>query len=336
MYITPAEIEAPQKNIMVIGTGGTIAGKGQEGETATYDSAQIKVDELVSEIPALKSLANVTSKNIFDVDSCDMTLDKLIKLAKYINEEAKKDDVDGIVITHGTDTLEETAYFLNLVLKTDKPVVLTGSMRPSTATSADGPLNLYQAVALAKNEEAVGKGVLVVFSDGIYGSRDVTKVNTFRTDAFSQKDLGCLGYMRDDKAFFFNSSTKLHTTGSEFNIENIDSLPRVDILMFYIDAEKDLLNYVSKNCQGIVLAGAGSGGSSTSWDNAIAKIVESGIPVVRSSRIGNGLITYDKSETQTKGIYSVNLSPQKARILLSLALTKTNNIKEIQEIFEKY
>ncbi len=336
MYVTPAEVEATQKNIMVIGTGGTIAGKGEEGETASYDSAQLKVDELVSEIPTLKSLANVTSKNIFDVDSCDMTLDKLIKLAKYINKRAKEDDVDGFVITHGTDTLEETAYFLNLVLKTDKPVVLTGSMRPSTATSADGPLNLYQAVALAKNEEARGKGVLVVFSDGIYGSRDVTKVNTFRTDAFSQKDLGCLGYMRDDKVFFFNSSTKLHTTESEFNIENIDSLPKVDILMFYIDAEKDLLDYVSKNCKGIVLAGAGSGGSSTTWDNAISKIVESGIPVVRSSRIGNGLITYDKSETATKGIYSVNLSPQKARILLSLALTKTNNIKEIQEIFEKY
>lgn len=336
MYITPAEIEAPQKNIMVIGTGGTIAGKGEVGETASYDSAQLKVDELVSEIPSLKTLANVTSNNIFDVDSCDMTLDKLIKLAKYINKKAKEDDVDGFVITHGTDTLEETAYFLNLVLNTDKPVVLTGSMRPSTATSADGPLNLYQAVALAKNEEAKGKGVLVVFSDGIYGSRDVTKVNTFRTDAFSQKDLGCLGYMRDDKVFFFNSSTKLHTTESEFNIENIDSLPKVDILMFYIDAEKDLLDYVSKNCKGIVLAGAGCGGSSSSWDDAISKIVESGIPVVRSSRIGNGLITYDKSETQTKGVYSVNLSPQKARILLSLALTKTNDIKKIQEIFEKY
>ena len=336
MYVTPAEIESHQKNIMIIGTGGTIAGKGEEGETASYDSAQIKVDELVSEIPALKNLANLSSKNIFDVDSCDMTLDKLIKLAKYINKEAKKDDVDGFVITHGTDTLEETAYFLNLVLNTDKPVVLTGSMRPSTATSADGPLNLYQAVALAKNKEARGKGVLVVFSDGIYGSRDVTKVNTFRTDAFSQKDLGCLGYMRDDKVFFFNSPTKLHTTESEFDIENIDSLPKVDILMFYIDAEKDLLDYVSKNCKGIVLAGAGSGGSSSAWDDAIAKIVESGIPVVRSSRIGNGLITYDKSETGTKGIYSVNLSPQKARILLSLALTKTNDIQKIQEIFEKY
>ena len=336
MYVTPAEVKLHQKNIMVIGTGGTIAGKGEEGETASYDSAQIKVDELVSDIPALNNLAKLTSKNIFDVDSCDMTFDKLIKLAKYINKEAEKDDVDGFVITHGTDTLEETAYFLNLVLHTDKPVILTGSMRPSTATSADGPLNLYQAVALAKNEEAKGKGVLVVFSDGIYGSRDVTKVNTFRTDAFSQKDLGCLGYMRDDKVFFFNSSTKLHTTKSEFNIENITSLPKVDILMFYIDAEKDLLDYVSKNCKGIVLAGAGSGGSSSAWDNDISKIVESGIPVVRSSRIGNGLITYDKSETETKGIYSVNLSPQKARILLSLALTKTNNIQEIQEIFEKY
>ncbi len=336
MYKTQTKIKTNKKNIIVIGTGGTIAGIGEEGETVSYDAAQIKVDKLVSEVPTLTSLANLTSENMFNVDSCDMTFDKLIKLAKYINQEAKKDDVDGFVITHGTDTLEETAYFLNLVLNTDKPVVLTGSMRPNTATSADGPLNLYQAVALANNDEAKGKGVLVVFSDGIYSARDVTKINTFRTDAFNQKDLGCLGYMRDDKVFFFNASTKLHTTKSEFNIENMESLPKVTILMFYVDAEKDLLDYVSKNCQGIVLAGAGCGCSSTIWNNIIAKVMESGVPVVRSSRIGNGLVTYPESEIPEKGICAGNLSPQKARILLSLALAQTNDIPTIQEIFKKY
>ncbi len=336
MYITQAEIENTQKNIVVLGTGGTIAGTGEEGETSSYDSAQLKVDQLVAEIPSLKNLANVISNNIFDVDSCDMTFEKLIKLAKYINNKAKDDNIDGFVITHGTDTLEETAYFLNLVLKTDKPVILTGSMRPSTATSADGPLNLYQAVALAKNNDAKGKGVLVVFSDGIYGSRDVTKVNTFKTDAFSQKDLGCLGYMRDDKVFFFNCSTKLHTTESEFDINSITAMPRVDIVTFCLDADIDALEHASKNCDGIVLSGAGCGGSSTIWNEKIEKIIKSGIPVVRSSRIGNGLVTYDNDEIPEKGIYSVNLSSQKARVLLSLALTKTKDLKEIQEIFQKY
>ncbi len=336
MAIKTEEKEQHKKNILVIGTGGTIAGASEGKGTASYSSAQLKVDTLVSAIPDLKSVANITCENIFNIDSCDMTTDKLIQLAKYVNEEAKKDDIDGFVITHGTDTLEETAYFLNLVLKTEKPIVLTGSVRPSTATSADGPLNLYQAVALAKNDEAYKKGVLVVFSDAIFSARDVTKISTFRPNAFSQRDLGCLGYMRDDKAFFFNHSSKPHTTESEFDIEKIDSLPKVEILTFYVGADINLLEYAAKNSQGIVLAGAGCGGSSSSWDSAISKIISSNIPVVRSSRVGNGIITFEENEIPTKGIYSINLTPQKSRILLSLALTKTNDIYEIQKLFEKY
>lgn len=330
------ETTTMKKNIMVIGTGGTIAGAGEEGETTTYNSAQIEIDKLVSNIPCLDCVANVKSKELFSIDSCDMSFEKLLKLADFINDAAQNDDIDGFVITHGTDTLEETAYFLNLTLKTNKPVVLTGSMRPSTAISADGPFNLYQSVALAQNEEAIGKGVLVVFSDAIYGARDIYKVNTFRTSAFDQKDLGCLGYMRDDKAFFYNSSIKKHTLNSEFSIENIKKLPKVEILMFYVDAGIDILEYVAKHADGIVLAGVGAGGSSTEWNTKIEEIVNSGIPVVRSSRVANGLVNYDQSEVITKGIFAENLSPQKARILLTLALTKTKNINEIQKMFELY
>ena len=325
-----------KKNIIVIGTGGTIAGTGEEGVTSAYDSAQVKVDKLVSDIPCLESVANVTSKNLFSVDSCDMSWENLIELANYINKASEDNTTDGFVKTHGTDTLEETAYFLNLVLKTDKPVVLTGSMRPGTAISADGPFNLYQAVALAASSEASCKGVLVAFSDEIYGARDVCKVNTFRTDAFNQKDLGCFGYMRDDQVFFYNSSTKKHTLDTEFNIPDIKSIPKVEIIMFYVDAGIDLLDYVSKTCDGIIIAGAGSGGSSSKWDDKIKEIMESGVPVVRASRVANGLITYENSEVKTKGIYSGNLSPQKARILLSLGLTKTQNVEELQEMFNIY
>ncbi len=325
-----------KKNIMVIGTGGTIAGTGEEGVTSAYDSAQVKVDKLVSDIPCLESVANVTSKNLFSVDSCDMSWENLIELANYINKVSEDDNVDGFVITHGTDTLEETAYFLNLVLKTNKPVVITGSMRPGTAISADGPFNLYQAVALAANSEASGKGVLVAFSDEIYGARDICKVNTFRTDAFNQRDLGCFGYMRDDQVFFYNSSTKRHTLDTEFDVPDVENMPKVEIIMFYIDAGTDLLDYISKTCRGVVLAGAGSGGSSSEWDDKIKEIVESGIPVVRASRVSNGLITYEDSEIKTKGIYSGNLSPQKARILLSLGLTKTQKMEELQEMFNIY
>ncbi len=325
-----------KKSIVVIGTGGTIAGTGKEGETTTYNSAQIEIDRLVSEIPYLESLANVKSTELFSIDSCDMTFKKLQKLSDYINENAQRNDIDGFVITHGTDTLEETAYFLNLTVKTSKPIVLTGSMRPSTAISADGPFNIYQSVALAQNEEAVGKGVLVVFSDAIYGARDICKINTFRTGAFSHKDLGCLGYMRDDKTFFYNSSVKKHTTNSEFSVESTENLPKVEILMFYAGAGIDILEYASKNSDGLVLAGVGAGGCSIEWNEKIEKIISSGTPVVRSSRVANGLVTYDQSEVSKKGIYADNLSPQKARILLTLALTKTKNITEIQKMFQIY
>lgn len=325
-----------KKSILIIGTGGTIAGKGKKGETAAYDSAQIQVDDLVAEIPELAELANLDSTELFSVDSCDVSFDKLLKLSKYINEKANDDKFDGFVVTHGTDTLEETAYFLNLTVKTKKPVVLTGAMRPSTAISADGPFNLYQAVALATKDEAIAKGVMVVFSDSIFGARDISKINTFRTDAFNQRDFGCLGYMRDDKAYFFNESIKLHTYKSEFNIRDIEKLPRVDIATFCVDAETDILDYLANHSDGIVLAGAGCGGSKTEWNEKIAEILASGKPVVRSSRVGNGLVTYKKDDITQKGIFAGSLSPQKARILLSLALTKTRDLYELQEIFEKY
>lgn len=325
-----------KKNILIIGTGGTIAGKGKKGETAAYDSAQIQVDDLAAEIPELAELANLDFTELFSVDSCDVSFDKLLKLSKYINEKANDNKFDGFVVTHGTDTLEETAYFLNLTVKTKKPVVITGAMRPSTAISADGPFNLYQAVALATKSEAVGKGVMVVFSDSIFGARDISKINTFRTDAFNQRDFGCLGYMRDDKAYFFNESTKLHTYKSEFDITNIEKLPRVDIATFCVDAETDILDHFADHSEGIILGGAGCGGSKAAWNEKITEILSSGKPVVRSSRVGNGLVTYDKSKIAEKGIFAGSLSPQKARILLSLALTKTNNFEKIQEIFEKY
>lgn len=325
-----------KKNILIIGTGGTIAGKGKKGETASYDSAQIQVDDLVSEIPELAELANLDSTELFSVDSCDISFDKLLILSKYINEKAKDNNIHGFVVTHGTDTLEETAYFLNLTVKTKKPVVITGAMRPSTAISADGPFNLYQAVALATKDEAIGKGVMVVFSDAIFGARDICKINTFRTDAFNQRDFGCLGYMRDDKAYFFNESIKLHTYRSEFDIENIQKLPRVDVATFCVDSETDILDYLASRSDGIVLGGAGCGGSKTAWNEKITEILKSRKPVVRSSRVGNGLVTYNKDKISEKGIFAGSLTPQKARILLSLALTKTKDFDELQRIFETY
>jgi len=328
--------EKTKKNILVIGTGGTIAGLGHEGVTSGYQSAQVQIDDLINEIECVKSIANVKSIDMFNADSCDITLENVKEISQYINDASKDKNIDGFVITHGTDTLEESAYFLNLTLKTQKPVVLTGSMRPGSALSPDGPLNLCQSIALAANKNAQGKGVLIVFSDSIYGARDISKINTFRTDAFSHKDLGCLGYMQDDKVFFYNLSLKNHTLESEFEISLNTKLPKVEIVSFYLDARKDILDFAAKNSDGIIIAGAGCGGVSAEWEEEIKKLLSQGFPIVRSSRIGNGLVTFNEEEINEKGIYSNNLNPQKSRILLSLALTRTHDLNKIQEMFNTY
>lgn len=324
------------KNIIVIGTGGTIAGAGETGVTSSYKSAQVKVDSLIASNPIIASIANVKSINMFDIDSCDMTLDNLLKMAKYINNNSKNDEIDGFVITHGTDTLEETAYFLNLTVKTRKPVVITGSMRPSTAISADGPLNLYQAISLATNEEAYGKGVLVTLADAIYGARDISKVNTFRTEAFSHRDLGCLGYMQDEKVYFYNMSTKTHTIDTEFDISKVEKLPKVDILYFHSDADESLIDFISERSNGIIIAGAGCGRTSEKWNKKINQLTEKGFPIVRSSRVSNGLVSCNEDESQYSVVYSNNLNPQKSRILLSLALSLGCKSNKIQKVFDKY
>lgn len=325
-----------KKNILIIGTGGTIAGEGKEGVTGDYKSAQVKIGNLVEKIPYIKSLADIKCIDMFETDSCDLKMDDLKYLSQQINKIAEEENFDGFVITHGTDTLEETAYFLNLTLNTKKPVILTGSMRPGTAISADGPLNLYQAVALASNDESYGKGVLVTLSDGIYGARDVSKINTFRTQAFSQKDIGCLGYMHYEKPFFYNQSTKKHTYQTQFDISKVSKIPKVEIVYFYIGADESILDAVSENSEGIVIAGAGCAGVSAEFTQKINKLMKKGFPVVRSSRIGNGLVSGGTEKVDENGIYSDNLNPQKARILLSLALTITNDPVEIQELFNIY
>lgn len=325
-----------KKRILIIGTGGTIAGKGPNKMTSGYSAAQLNIQDLVSEIPGLENLAELESKELFSVDSCDMNFANLMVLSNYINEKAQSNNFDGFVITHGTDTLEETAYFLNLTLKTEKPVVITGAMRPSTAMSADGPMNLYQAVALATSQKAFGKGVLITFADGIYSARDVAKINTFRTDAFSQKDLGCLGYMHDSDVFMYSECTQKHCPNTEFEVQNIEKLPKVEIVTFYPGADINILKYISQNADGIVVAGAGAGGCSTEWNNEIEKILSQGTPIVRSSRVGNGLVNYSKDQIYKKGVFAGNLSPQKARVLLTLALTKTSDLNTIQNIFDIY
>lgn len=333
LQVTVADDENPDlPTVVVLATGGTIAGTGAAGKTTGYAAGQLDVGTLVASAAGITDIANVRGVQVCNVGSDDITDAYWIQIASTINELAADEAISGFAVTHGTDTLEETAYFLNLAVKTDKPVVITGAMRPSTATSADGPMNLYQTIALAANPEAAGRGSMVVFSDGIYGGRDVQKVNTFKTDAFNMRDMGCLGYMQDDKAYFYTATTKAHTVDSEFDVAGLEGLPAVGVAYFCIDADPGVLDYYAANAQGIVIAGAGAGSCSHLWSEKIGALVEEGFPVVDCSRINNGLVSGEDGGM----IEGYNLPPQKAAVLLRLALTLTDDLDEIQRMFKTY
>src|SRR5881296_1905447 len=248
-------------NVMILATGGTIAGTGATSTTTVgYTAATVGVQRLIEAVPELKKVANVTGEQVFQIASENMNNEYWLKLAKRVNELLAKSDVDGIVITHGTDTIEETAYFLNLVVKSRKPVVIVGAMRPSTAISADGPINLYNAVTLAGSQDAVGKGVLVVLNDQINGARDVTKTNTANADTFRSWELGFLGYMQDNKPYFYRVSTRKHTADTEFDVSKLESLPQVDIVYGYASMNRVAIDaFVAAGDKAIVHAGVGDG-----------------------------------------------------------------------------
>lgn len=318
--------------IVILATGGTIAGVGEAGKTTGYKPGFLTAEELLSAVPQLADVAEIEAIQLCNVNSDDITAEVWLTLANTINELAADPEVKGFVITHGTDTMEETAYFLNLTVKTDKPVVLTGSMRPATSISADGPMNLYESVCVAASDEAVGHGVLIVFSDRIYAARSVTKTSTYSVMAIAAGETGDIGIVRDGEVFLYESPSKKHTTDTEFDIAGLEALPKVTILYFSVDADPDLLRYAAEHSDGLVIAGAGAGEFSEKWIEVIEGL---SIPVVISSRIDDGLIT--KWGLLCENTVAANsLSPQKAAILLRLALTSECNQERLEEMFLQY
>jgi L-asparaginase len=260
-------------------------------------------------------------------------------LAKRINELLQDPNVDGIVITHGTDTMEETAYFLNLTVNSDKPAVLVGAMRPSTAISADGPRNLYNAIVTAAAPESKGKGVLVVMNDNILGAESVTKMHTTSVQTFQAPNAGALGYVFNSKVFYNQEPLKKHTTESVFDVTNLDKLPKVGIVYSHAGVNADMVEPMLKNdYQGIIHAGVGNGNIHKDVFPVLEKARKKGIQVVRSSRVPTGPSTLDNEvdDAHYQFVASQQLNPQKARILLMLALTKTDDWKQIQEYFNQY
>ena len=327
-------------NVVILATGGTIAGSGADSTTTVgYTSATVGVERLIAAVPELKKVASVKGEQVFQIASESMTNDHWLKLSKRVNALLAQPDVDGIVITHGTDTIEETAYFLDLTVKSSKPVVVVGAMRPSTAISADGPINLYNAVLLAGSKEAVGKGVLVALNDQINAARDVSKTNTSTTDTFKATELGLLGYIQGNKPYFYRQSTRKHTADSEFDVSKLDVLPRVDIIYGYADMNRVALDaFVAAGAKGIIQAGVGDGSIAAQMKGPLVEARKKGVLIVRASRVGQGIVARngEANDDELDTVVSDTLNPQKARILLMLGLTRTNSSKDIQRMYYTY
>lgn len=326
-------------NVVILATGGTIAGAAATGTQAAYTSGAVTIDAMLAAVPGIKDLANIKGEQISNVGSQDMTMDIMLTLGKRINVLLAQKEVDGIVITHGTDTMEETAFFLNLVVKSEKPVVMVGSMRPSTAVSADGPLNLFDAVGVAVDPNSAGRGVLVVMNDWIHGAHSLTKTSTTAIQTFMSPLRGLVGVSTYGKNDFYNSPRWKHTTASEFDISNVTKLPRVDILYAYADMAPDLIDAsVANGAKGVVVAGVGNGNMNKASIEAAARAAKKGVVIVRSSRVVTGTVgrNVEVNDDDLNFVASDELNPQKARILLMMALLKPRTTVEIQNLFHSY
>jgi L-asparaginase len=333
----PAADKLP--NVVVLATGGTIAGAAASDVQAAYTSGQVGVEQLLAAVPQAKKLAVMRGEQIANIGSQDMNDEVWLKLARRLNELTSKSDVDGVVITHGTDTIEESAYFLNLVVKTKKPIVLTAAMRPSTALSADGPLNFYNAVAVAASKEAAGRGVLVVANDWIHGAGSLTKTSTTAVQTFLSPLSGLVGTVAYGEAEFYRGPVGRSTADSEFSLDGVAALPRVDIIMAHENMDGKLIEAaVAAGAKGIVIAGVGNGNMTQAALDSLAAQAKKGIVCVRSSRVTTGRVgrNVEVNDDKLGLIASDSLNPQKARVLLRLALLKPRGLADVQRLFREY
>ena len=328
--------------IAIIGTGGTISGVGRDRlDFYEYGTSGrfMHVEELIASVPELDRVARVMPIRYRNVGSGDIGPTDWLALLRIIHETAASDpDVAGFVVTHGTATLEETAFFLNLAVRIGKPVVVVGAMRPSSAIGTDSGVNLLNAARVAGSPGAVGKGVLVVLNDEINAARDVAKTSNYRVQTFVSQDFGILGYADPDTVVFYRAPLRRSAPDTEFDVAGLSSLPRVDIIPAYAGADAALVEAaVAAGAQGIISAGFPSGSPSPAQKDALKKAVTMGVTVVQSSRSGSGRVIDDKVAVREAGFIAADsLTPQKARILLMMALTTTRDPAAIRRIFREY
>jgi len=328
--------------VRVIGTGGSIAGVGPDRmDFILYPEIgdHITIQQSLDRVPEIQDFAEVRSEDLVSVGSTAIGAAEWLGLAQRINAIFKDEtDVAGVAVTHGTATLEETSYFLHLTVKSQKPVVITGAMRPPTALSTDSDLNLLDAVRTAASPDATGLGVLTVLNNEIQCGRDVTKANTFRVETFRPNELGFLGYADSDgKVVFYRAPLRRHTVDTPFMVDDMTGLPRVDIVYAYAGADGLLVDAVRNNrSDGLVLAGFGGGTFPPAVVEAAVKLVDDGIPVVLATRSTAGRVVTTPKKKEQGFLVSDNLLPQKARILLMLGLTVTKDRHELQQMFYEY
>ncbi|MHB1205416.1 MAG: asparaginase [Rhodospirillaceae bacterium] len=319
--------------VRVFATGGTISGYASNRDLQYgYKAGSIPPDKLLADIPEAAQVADLSSDEIAETGSGGINTEILLRLAKHINAWLAQPDSAGAVVTHGTATLEETAYFLNLVIHSDKPVVVVGAMRPFTSISRDGPFNLYNAIRVAADPNARKNGVMIVMNEQIQAARDVTKTNTERVNTFETRDLGPIGFSDEDRIVFYRRVLYRHTYKSEFNVDNLTTLPKVDICYGYQEGDRACVDGVVRaRAKGVVLDD-GSPGNRAALKDARKK----GVVFVQSDRKGSGRVLNSTNSEKAGVVTADNLNAQKARMLLRLALTKTKDPKEIQRMFEEY
>lgn len=323
--------------IYVIATGGTIAGTAESSADTAYCAGQLGLDALLATVPEVKQLADIRGEQLCSIGSQDMDETIWLQLARRVNTLLADDNCDGILITHGTDTMEETAYFLNLTVHSDKPVILVGAMRSSSAISADGPANLYNGIVALADPESRGRGVMCCMNTKLIDAKDVVKRHT--TDLATFEGDGCLGYVYGNRAFYNRRVTFMHTLYSEFDVSTIDRLPRVGIVYGYAGCSAIPFDaFVSEGYDGIIIAGVGDGNIHRNIFPSAVKAASDGIIVVRSSRCCTGptCLNGEVDDNRYHFVASQNLNPQKARVLLMLALTKTHDWQQIQQFFMEY
>ena len=339
LMMTVAVFAQQKPKIRILATGGTIAGVSKSNTETNYKAGELGIYQLLEAVPEVKNIANISGEQIVKIGSQDMNDEVWLTLAKRINQLLNKEGYDGVVITHGTDTMEETAYFLNLTVHSKKPVVMVGAMRPATGMSADGPLNLYNAVVTAADKNAMGRGVMVCMNDIVLDAKDVIKTNTTAVETFQGANYGKLAYIHNGKVFFNRTPENKHTYQSVFNVDNLKELPKVGIVYSYSNvSELPMKAFMDAKFDGIVHAGVGNGNLYHTIFDLAVKAREQGIQFVRSSRVPTGATTLDAEVDDAKYqfVASQALNPQKARVLLMLALTKTKDWKQIQKYFNEY